>query len=104
MAFTVYKQACPSCEDMVLIKDQSQIGKKIDCPKCKYRFVVEKPGGSEESEIEVEVIEDEETALAGKKTAGAKAAPAAKAPVAGKAPPAKAPAKPAEAKGPPGKG
>jgi hypothetical protein len=28
---------------MVLVKDISLVGKKIDCPKCKYRFQVEKP-------------------------------------------------------------
>src|SRR5438132_9397274 len=38
-----FKQQCPSCEAMVTIKDDSLIGRKIDCPKCKYRFVVEEP-------------------------------------------------------------
>jgi hypothetical protein len=28
---------------MVLVRDPSAIGKKVDCPKCKYRFVVEDP-------------------------------------------------------------
>src|SRR5262249_509568 len=42
---TQFKQQCPSCEAMVPIKDSSLIGKKVDCPKCKYRFVVEEPGG-----------------------------------------------------------
>src|SRR5262245_27157984 len=42
-AKTSFKQQCPSCETMVPIKDGSLIGKKIDCPKCKYRFVVEEP-------------------------------------------------------------
>jgi flagellar basal body-associated protein FliL len=38
---------------MVPIKDASFVGKKVDCPKCKYRFVVEDPGnlaGNEEEE------------------------------------------------------
>jgi hypothetical protein len=43
MAVSSYKQPCPSCEAMVSIKDASLVGKKIDCPKCKYRFQVEKP-------------------------------------------------------------
>ena len=30
---------------MVPIRDPGLIGRKIDCPKCKYRFVVEKPKG-----------------------------------------------------------
>jgi Protein of unknown function (DUF1559) len=38
-----FKQQCPSCEALVPIKDGSFIGKKVDCPKCKYRFVVEDP-------------------------------------------------------------
>lgn len=38
-----YKQKCPSCEFLVPIKDESYVGKKVDCPKCKYRFVVETP-------------------------------------------------------------
>jgi hypothetical protein len=38
---------------MVPIKDPSFIGRKIDCPKCKYRFVVEDPGtADEESDVE----------------------------------------------------
>jgi hypothetical protein len=44
---TGFKQQCPSCEAMVQIKDASAIGKKVDCPQCKYRFVVEAPGEGE---------------------------------------------------------
>ena len=33
---------------MVPIRDPKLVGRKIDCPKCKYRFVVEKPGASED--------------------------------------------------------
>src|SRR5262249_34682094 len=44
MATTVsFKQTCPSCEAMVPIRDMGLVGRKIDCPKCKYRFVVEAP-------------------------------------------------------------
>lgn len=43
-----FKQQCPSCEAMVLIKDRKLIGKKIDCTSCKYRFVVEAPKGEAE--------------------------------------------------------
>jgi len=48
-----FKQQCPSCEAMVTIRDDNLIGKKIDCPKCKYRFVVEEPA-EEEDEFEEE--------------------------------------------------
>jgi hypothetical protein len=39
---------------MVPIKDTSLIGRKIDCPKCKYRFVVEEPADSTDSEEAIE--------------------------------------------------
>src|SRR5262249_34373699 len=45
---TSFKQQCPSCEAMVPIRDPGLIGRKIDCPKCKYRFVVEEPEGDDE--------------------------------------------------------
>src|SRR5262245_578256 len=38
---TSFKQQCPSCEAMVPIRDPGLVGRKIDCPKCKYRFVVQ---------------------------------------------------------------
>src|SRR5438874_8336525 len=38
-----FRVTCPSCEEPVRIKDESAIGKKVDCPTCKYRFVVEVP-------------------------------------------------------------
>jgi hypothetical protein len=44
---TSFKIQCPSCEAMVPIRDPNLVGKKIDCPKCKYRFVVEEPDGDD---------------------------------------------------------
>jgi hypothetical protein len=77
-----FKQQCPSCEAMVPIRDPALIGRKIDCPKCKYRFVVEEPAD------EVEEGDDGPpkkgkgglTAVTNKKPANGKAAakPAAK--------------------------
>src|SRR5947208_9821902 len=61
---TSFKQQCPSCEAMVPIRDPSLIGRKIDCPKCKYRFVVEEPADS---------VDDEAPAKPAKKSAGVKA-------------------------------
>ncbi len=49
---TSFKQQCPSCEAMVPIRDPGLIGRKIDCPKCKYRFVVEKPKGKPKDDDE----------------------------------------------------
>lgn len=60
-----FKQPCPSCEAMVPIRDPKLIGRKIDCPKCKYRFVVEEPAE------EVEDVEEVEEAPAKKGKAGA---------------------------------
>jgi hypothetical protein len=38
-----FKQACPSCGGQVTIKSHDLVGKKTDCPKCKFRFVVADP-------------------------------------------------------------
>ena len=38
-----FKQPCPSCGAGVPIRDPKLIGKKVDCPECKFRFVVEAP-------------------------------------------------------------
>src|SRR4051794_32834371 len=45
-----FKQQCPSCEALVPIRDPDLIGRKIDCPKCKYRFIVEDPAGAEDDD------------------------------------------------------
>ena len=37
---------------MVPIRDPGLIGRKIDCPKCKYRFVVEEPVPEEDADDE----------------------------------------------------
>ena len=55
---TSFKQQCPSCEAMVPIRDPGLIGRKIDCPKCKYRFVVEKPKGKPKDDDEDEASSD----------------------------------------------
>src|SRR5436305_6838146 len=71
---TSFKQQCPSCEAMVPIKDSSLVGKKIDCPKCKYRFVVEEPVvDAEEDAVEAQ----EDTPAPTKKIAPGKGAIAA---------------------------
>lgn len=38
-----FKSPCPSCNAPVAIKSLDLVGKKVDCPKCKYRFVVPAP-------------------------------------------------------------
>jgi hypothetical protein len=48
-ATSSFKQQCPSCEAMVPIRDPGLVGRKIDCPKCKYRFVVEAPEEEDEA-------------------------------------------------------
>jgi hypothetical protein len=74
MAATTFKQQCPSCEAQVPIKDPKLIGRKIDCPKCKYRFVVEEP---EEEAAEV-------AAVGARKNGKAESAVTARRPVGGK--------------------
>jgi hypothetical protein len=51
---------------MVPIKDMALVGKKIDCPKCKYRFVVEEPEAAEDAEAEVVAPGGKKTAKKGK--------------------------------------
>jgi hypothetical protein len=41
-----FRQQCPSCDANILIKDPKQIGKKVDCPNCKFRFVVAEPAAA----------------------------------------------------------
>jgi len=41
----LFKSACPSCEALIPIRDEGFIGKKVECPKCKYKFLVEEPEG-----------------------------------------------------------
>ena len=43
---------CPSCEADVLVKNDSLIGKKIDCTKCKYRFKVPDPNAGADEAVE----------------------------------------------------
>jgi flagellar basal body-associated protein FliL len=71
-----FKQQCPSCEAMVPIRDPKLIGRKIDCPKCKYRFVVEEP---------VEDVEEAEEKPSAKKGKGGSTGITAKKPANGKA-------------------
>ncbi len=47
MANVRYSVACPSCDADVPIRSSAQVGKKADCPKCKYRFVVPEPPGDD---------------------------------------------------------
>ena len=42
MAIKTYSVPCPSCEASVTLKP-SLAGTKVDCPKCKYRFVAPAP-------------------------------------------------------------
>ncbi len=45
---TSFKVKCPSCEAMVTIRDEGSIGKKTECTKCKYKFIVERPEEDED--------------------------------------------------------
>ena len=38
-----FKQECPSCEAQVTVRDAAMVGKKIECPKCKDKFIVKSP-------------------------------------------------------------
>src|SRR5262249_53201265 len=64
-----FKQQCPSCEAMVPIRDANLVGRKIDCPKCKYRFVVEDPGAETDTD-EDEVAEPKKKRTRDERTSG----------------------------------
>lgn len=63
------KQQCPSCGGQITIK-ATLVGKKIDCPKCKFRFIVEGDDGAEE-----DVKTSKKSAVASKKAGKNGAAP-----------------------------
>jgi flagellar basal body-associated protein FliL len=48
-AVTTFKQQCPGCGANITLKS-NLAGKKVDCPKCKFRFVVELPEDSDGDE------------------------------------------------------
>jgi hypothetical protein len=62
---TTFKQECPSCEALVPIRDPKLIGKKIECPKCKFKFVVKAPPDMEPEDEEKD--DDARPAKKGKK-------------------------------------
>lgn len=43
-----YSVSCPSCDAPVTLRAKSAPGKKIECPKCKYRFVPPPPDDADE--------------------------------------------------------
>ena len=47
-----FKQQCPSCEAMISIKE-TMIGKKVECTKCKDKFIAEKPDDEDEPKASV---------------------------------------------------
>ncbi len=40
MANVKFELDCPKCDEPIVIRSSAQIGKKVECPKCKYRFTV----------------------------------------------------------------
>jgi len=38
-----FTQPCPHCQVPLLLRDPSWVGKMVECPKCKQRFVVQDP-------------------------------------------------------------
>src|ERR1019366_6642191 len=48
-ASPTFKQQCPSCEAMISIKE-GMVGKKVECTKCKDKFIAERPEDEEEDE------------------------------------------------------
>ena len=65
-----FKQTCPSCGGHITIKNPELIGKKVDCPKCKYRFVVESPDGADQDAAPGEANGAPARKAAGRKSPG----------------------------------
>ncbi len=45
-----HQQACPNCTALVRIQDVTLVGAKIECPRCKHRFVAAKPRNQYDTE------------------------------------------------------
>jgi hypothetical protein len=91
-AASAFKIKCPSCEAMVMIRDSNLIGKKVDCPKCKFRFVIEAPAESSEADVAADSAKQNSVGTAAKEKTKAGDA-------ASKAGMKKMPPKPAETEG-----
>ncbi len=50
MANVKFNVDCPSCAADLVIRSSAAVGRKMECPKCKYRFVVPQPPADEEAE------------------------------------------------------
>ena len=59
MANVKFQLDCPKCETEIVIRSTAQIGQKVECPKCKYRFTV--------PDLEDEDDADDDAAPKGKK-------------------------------------
>ena len=67
-----FKQECPSCGAVVPIKDPKLVGKKTDCPICKFRFVVEAPPAEDGAEAEADTAPAQKAKPKGEQTITAK--------------------------------
>jgi hypothetical protein len=63
---TSFKQQCPSCEALVTVRDAGMVGKKIECPKCKDKFIVKSPSSKKEADEEDTANRGNGKAAAGK--------------------------------------
>ena len=62
MANVKFELDCPKCDEAIVIRSSAQIGKKVECPKCKYRFTV--------PEMEDDDADEAPAKKGGKKKAG----------------------------------
>ncbi len=47
---------CPSCGKSLKVRDRNLLGRKVKCPKCGERFVLEEPAPAEEELVEFEMV------------------------------------------------
>ena len=73
MANVKFNVACPSCAAALVIRSSAAVGRKMECPKCKYRFVVPQPPAEEPEEPAAEAAAEKAKGKGKKKKEKAKA-------------------------------
>ena len=53
------KVACPNCEAVLNLKDDSKVGKRVRCPKCSEPFVMEVPDDDDVEAVDADEFDDE---------------------------------------------
>ena len=66
-----FKQQCPSCEAMISVKE-NMIGKKVECTKCKDKFIAEAPDDEDDKPAKKKAKAESSNAITSKTPAAGK--------------------------------